>query len=948
MTVEVYKGRVFQHGHERRALGVFLQDLKGRFDNSDDLYIVVIEIDANGAAVDLLLLSPRTIILADLKELTAAKEEAADNIQIEGLVNGTWKYSVPTQEQKIILGGSANKGKNPYIQLERMRHNFANWLEIKIPIVTGIAWDHKKALDYLKGWVVLSPGFDGNTDSLELPWDEIHYHHDWFRVISLRKLAWEFHCTTDLHFEFTVRQLHALLEHLGAIKVENLGEVLPTYFPNDLPPVAHTYLFSRVNELGNLIGREQEINQIVQWFGDPVISAIAITGMGGVGKTSLLGCLAKQARNIGWQIKYVSCREKELTLETLLAAIASEINDPISGHLIIDKEVNLIDRLDSGLDYLESKKTLIFIDDFQKIANFQEVKKLLLRITPRSSDLKVIFASREYPEVLDDLHPDEIKRVLKLDGLAKEDIPFLFNDQQNKVVNQQNLDWIWERTTGNPYAIGLLKPLIRKYGWDEIPRNFPLYQNDKEYWFKSLIENLDDESQELAFRVSVIRSAISKEIISHLMHDPNKANVLTPELVDKFIIQKDEQSGQYRMHDFIREYLYAQFDPKKRSKAHLDAGNYYKRYGVTTVTEYDMGYAYYEAIYHFDLADQKDETIRLAKLSFQPIYNRGDIDHAKNISSIALKASRSINSPIDICRWLTNMAICEFDRDQIKEAGLHLQQALNQLPKIIPTIKDAQKREILQIKTLILIEKGRLAYYVSDFDGAKESLSEALKIIQENQDDHLLADCLLRISRIERHKGDFQNSKLHLEEAKRIAEKTGEVEFEIQALSHLALIARQEDDVKTAKELLTRAYTLAHSKGDWRGIETNLSLLADLARRENNYESAAEMFTECLDISRRAGNGIAIRINLGQLAECLIRLGKLEEARPLLDEAEVRSINAGDGIGIAWTTYRNGLFLKGSGDRIRGEELIKAAIDKLNEIGSEVYIKDFEKDLGLV
>lgn len=48
MTVEIYKGRTFQYGHERQACGEFLQDLKERFDEVDDLYIVVIEVDVNG------------------------------------------------------------------------------------------------------------------------------------------------------------------------------------------------------------------------------------------------------------------------------------------------------------------------------------------------------------------------------------------------------------------------------------------------------------------------------------------------------------------------------------------------------------------------------------------------------------------------------------------------------------------------------------------------------------------------------------------------------------------------------------------------------------------------------------------------------------------------------------------------------------------------------------
>jgi len=250
MTVEVYIGRHFEHGHERRALGLFLQDLKKRFEGSDTHYIVVTEIDANGAALDLLLLSNRTIILADLKELTAAKQEDAESIQIEGQTNGIWHYSIPSQDRKIPLGGSSNKGKNPYTQMERMRHDFADWLVEKIPSITGKKLDHKTCLDHINSLVVLSPGFDENLEQLDLPWEEINSHNNWFRVIPLSQLAWEFHCTTDLHFELTTRELHALVNKLGGTKVENWGEILPEHFPSELPPLPKTFLFSRIAEMG--------------------------------------------------------------------------------------------------------------------------------------------------------------------------------------------------------------------------------------------------------------------------------------------------------------------------------------------------------------------------------------------------------------------------------------------------------------------------------------------------------------------------------------------------------------------------------------------------------------------------------------------------------------------------------------------------------------------------
>ncbi len=948
MTVEVYKGRLFEYGHERRALGRFLQELKNRFGDSDTLYIVVIEIDANGAAADLLLLSNRTMIIADLKELTAAKEEDARNIQIEGGSNGVWKYSIGEGGEKIPLGGYSNKGKNPYKQLEGMRHNFADWLSIKIPALTGDSWNHNTSLKYIKSWAVLSPGFNELLEKLELPWEDIQSQRNWFKLIPLNKLAWEFHCTTDLNFEFTERQLHAIVDELGATKVENWGEILPEYFPADLPPLPSVFLFSRINEMGELIGRDHEVDEVMQWLLQESTSIIAINGAGGVGKTSLLGYLAKQTSNSGWRIRYLSCKEKEFTIETFLAAIASEVDDRVMGRLMVDNKVPLIDRLELGLNFLEDQKTILMIDDFQKITSKSEINKILLRLCPRSSNLKAIIASREHPEVIDDPNlPFNSWKELNLTGLEKGEIPSLFTEQQRKELTTPNLDWVWERTSGNPYAIGLLKPLINKYGWGEHIRNLPLYQNDKSAWFDSLIETLDKESKQLALRLSVIQTEITEELINRILHDPKHAPELTCELVEKFVIQRINKGNNYVMHDFIREYLYDHFtDQAQKTKTHIDVGKYYKHIGESTNNEYQSGDQYFEAIYHFDLANQDNKILELSLLAFDPLKTHGDFDRANTVAQKALKAARKTNKPIEIARWLVNIASWKLDHDQFRDASAFLQQAISQLPTIDDKTNACDKRIILTIKANISIEKGRIAYSISEYSRSKEHFIDALEIIKEIGDQRLYAECLMRLARIERQRGEIETSRSYLEEAKRVAEQDGNESCIIQALSHLALIARQKNDLNTAQELFTEAYLLAEKIGDWRGYETNYSLLGDLDRRQGRYIEASEKFRICLETSRKVGNGIAIRINLGQLAESLIRSGRMEEAKPLLEEVEERCNNAGDGVGIAWTLYRKGLFLKESGNQKGGNDLINQAINKLHEIGSEVYIKDFVKDLG--
>jgi tetratricopeptide (TPR) repeat protein len=947
MPVEIYLGRFFQHGHERRAFGCFVKDLVSRYGEVENLFYVIAEVDADSASMDLLLISQRSIIIADFKELTAAEQSDAKHIHLFGKQNGQWEYLIPGSAVAKPLGGGAARDKNPYKQMERIRYAFTDWLVEHSKAIYGERWERKQALARIKAWVVFSPGCDGNTDHLDLPWEDIRDNYHWFRVISLEQLAWEFNCTSNLHFEMTERQMGALVEQLGATRLKHLGQVLPEYFPEDLPPPPLSFLFTRPPIARELVGRDQQITKLLADIDDPTASIVTVNGFGGVGKTMLVSAVVPTMQTKGYTLRWVECKEKDLTLETLLAAIASEIKEPIKAKLILDKDqINLVDRLDIALDFLEAERWVLIFEDFHKVSMPTELEPLLNRVVLRSDKVKILLISRDHPSCLETpAWPPGAVREITLEGLSQESIPTFFEALGVSNLDEKQIEIIYQRTNGNPYAMSLLNILLQKYGWGTSITELPLYNKDQKQWFSSLLDTISKEAQELAFRLSAIRSDLTHNLINFLTHDPLKAVSLTQELLDGFILQTDDQPDVFRMHEFLRAYLYANLTEDKKKKVHSDAGRYFIRAADQSDNIYFIEDALFEAIYHFDLAQSYSEIQKIASKDYELLRLHGDWNHSHTVANHALKAARALKSSLEIVKWLTRVAEWEIDHDQLKDASLHLQQAQDQLSQIGKTKPD-QLKGMKEAETQILLERGRISYCVSDFEQAANYLTQALNAAKEAENSVLRAECLMRIGRVERQQGHFDEANLHYEEVRQMSLATENKPLLIEAISHLGLIARQQDDFDQARSYFEQASATAREIGDWRGVDINSSLLADLERRAGNYDLAVTIFRECLKLSKQIGSGVGIRINQGQLAESLIFIGNFNEAAELLEDVERRCMLAQDSVGMAWTLRRKGLLLKQQGDIQAGNTLIQQGIDKLIEIGSEVYILDFEKDLG--
>lgn len=193
----------------------------------------------------------------------------------------------------------------------------------------------------------------------------------------------------------------ALAERILALRQQPPARPLPT-----VPP---------------MVGREPELAQLTAHLADPACRLVAITGMGGMGKTSLaLALAAQQQRAFLDGVRFVHLAELP-TAELLETAVAEALE------LTIPPGVSPRQQL---CDDLATRELLLILDDAEHLLTaVVDLTQALLAAAP---ELKIVLTSREAPRL-------RSAWLLPLDGLPlpPEDAPAVVDAPAAALFEQQ-------------------------------------------------------------------------------------------------------------------------------------------------------------------------------------------------------------------------------------------------------------------------------------------------------------------------------------------------------------------------------------------------------------------------------------------------------------------------------------------------------------------------------
>ncbi len=934
MTVEVYLCEKFQHRHERRAFGRFLQEMLDRFHDSTDLYLIIGEPEANTASMDMMILTHRALIVVEFKELIYAEGLAISEISLNGTEKGDWEYLLKGGSRYKM--GGVGKDRNPYQQVKDHNYKLRDWLTTHTDFLTGGPWSKSKAIRSIYSWVVISPGFNKEKSNLDLPWEEID---QWFKILSIDELAWEVETAVNAELEFTAEQMVGLAEKLGATRKENLLEFVPNYVPQ--APILT--FFSRPPVLKCIINRNEERKIISDALNDPLVSIICIGGPGGIGKTHLATWAASEAAQQNFSVLWIDCHEREVTQESVLTAIADKMPDRYQAAFIHDPEQKISDKLEVALTFLDQSPCLLVFNKYHSVPNINGLFELFTRIIRNTSNIKVLLTTRVRPECLDSAEwtPGSVVE-LSLGG-----IPYDFAREYLSIenLNDEQISLIWERSSGNPYAINLFARILRYRHAKEI-NSLPLFTDDRaKQWADSLIQTLDREARSLGSKLAVIKTSLNLDLIERLAYtSKEKVFPLIKELLDRYILI-EAGTDQYQMHDYLREAFISTTMEKELKKAHQNAGSYFERLANQTNETAGRIEAWLQALYHYEAGENWAGILKIAGPTYDRLVGRGDRDRSWSVASRAVQAAKALQDNDATVEWLIKQIKRELDLRQFDSAQKHLNEALNLIPKSEQKLKGEAKPRWQSLEAQLWALKGRLHHLTRDHARSDECLRKAVELANQSGDRAVISDTLFRVAQIERLHGDYINAKQHSEEAGNLADKLGDQRLLAMCISQLGLILRDLGDLEEGRRLFTLALEKARQADDVNGVQIQTGLLGEILLRLEEYEEAEQVFQTQLEKARELGNGLSIRINLGWLIDALIGLDKTQQAMEYLDELKQLVYKDEDDIGMAFYLKRLGQLEQKRGNIEMGNEFILRGIQKLEESGNRAYIPDFEKAL---
>lgn len=368
-----------------------------------------------------------------------------------------------------------------------------------------------------------------------------------------------------------------IVEHVKTHNVET--GVDPSRISQGSGPAkrAKRYL-SAIPQPRRFFGRRKELEALLGYSNDDSVEIISLTGLSGIGKTTLLSRYAKESKaSVFWFT--LNEWETELSLLKALSTFLEETGDDRLANYLRSDSIDLGEISYLIADALVENRRILVFDDVDKAPRLHD---LLRMIISNAGPNKIVLSSERRIDLVGELASGgKSVKELTLEGLDADAAKELL---RSRGVPESNLETLCELTGNHPLMLEIVPVNDERLAKTEIVN----------YVKKTLLREASPSEMKAIESCSVLRK-------------PFSANYLPREW--KSIVQMPifySISGSYSMHEMIRKIIEDQIPEADVPELHSRAADHY-------LSEGD----YAQRLYHLIRAGRYAEAEML-------VHNRGN------------------------------------------------------------------------------------------------------------------------------------------------------------------------------------------------------------------------------------------------------------------------------------------------------------------------------------